>query len=521
MGRMLKAAEIELAMVICLKATVVVCMKANTAVRIIVLALLWAKVISGDSVFASPLESIASGFQKSAQEDMKVERGLFAFTEKNFCDELPICYGNNPTSPYGISYFRTSEHAIGDLRLEDRTSFWRLDKNEAIALFLHPPENVKYFGITGYIFNKRRSGSFADAANCLSSKLGKKIVFASLADTINHLNIKASKEPIGKPLSVVIMASSQKIVEQVRFFLGRAGVEEDAINIIPMDASRLDMGTQPNNATFALLMRIAKFKDQKEKSDYLENPPVRVFKVASSLAADSILIPQRRQGGTGANEDHLKQALIQLEQELLRKYPAPPEPKGYKRVIEYVKSKLPAFVKIFSIGSEPKTIRHLKLKGENCIQNTKNCLGDNSDALYSAGIAGKLDESQDIIVYGVNHALAGKAIYSSIAIYDLRKIAGVGAITDERLEGSAEAYLRGNPFAKYLYVYRLSRNCAKRDSYCFEVKSEGSLSVPPNNRVLVITRAYLEKKTATAPIASELLEAKMIKVDRKRSTSPL
>jgi len=38
---------------------------------------------------------------------------------------------------------------------------------------------------------------------------------------------------------------------------------------------------------------------------------------------------------------------------------------------------------------------------------------------------------------------------------------GIGGVADMNLTGTADKYLPGNPLAKYLYVYKLSRNCTE------------------------------------------------------------
>jgi hypothetical protein len=78
------------------------------------------------------------------------------------------------------------------------------------------------------------------------------------------------------------------------------------------------------------------------------------------------------------------------------------------------------------------------------------------------------DTNEFIIVYGVNHVATGKATYSNFATCETDVWNGIGAITDADFNGTAEAYLPGNPNAKYLYVYKVARNCSG-DSHCFKV----------------------------------------------------
>jgi hypothetical protein len=83
------------------------------------------------------------------------------------------------------------------------------------------------------------------------------------------------------------------------------------------------------------------------------------------------------------------------------------------------------------------------------------------------------DSNEFIIVYGVNHVATGKAMYSNFAVYGADVWNGARAITDAAFNGSAEEYLPDNPNAKYLYVYKLARNCSESDQYCYEVPYGG------------------------------------------------
>jgi hypothetical protein len=51
------------------------------------------------------------------------------------------------------------------------------------------------------------------------------------------------------------------------------------------------------------------------------------------------------------------------------------------------------------------------------------------------------DADEYLIVYGVNHAATGKTIYSNFGMYGEKTINGVGAVANEALTGTAEAYL--------------------------------------------------------------------------------
>jgi hypothetical protein len=72
-------------------------------------------------------------------------------------------------------------------------------------------------------------------------------------------------------------------------------------------------------------------------------------------------------------------------------------------------------------------------------------------------------------------------------------------ITDADFNGTAQEYLPDNPNAKYLYVYKIARNCSG-DPHCYELPyGPGGYGIGPNQPLLIGWRLYLEKATQTGP----------------------
>jgi hypothetical protein len=125
------------------------------------------------------------------------------------------------------------------------------------------------------------------------------------------------------------------------------------------------------------------------------------------------------------------------------------------------------------------------------------------------------DTNEFIIVYGVNHVATGKALYSNFGIYGADVWNGVGAITDNDFNGTAEEYLPENSNSKYLYVYKVARDC-EGDPHCFEVPySPSGYGLRSDQPLFVFWRAYLEKATKTGPSYGEIVYDRAIKFDPK------
>ena len=85
-----------------------------------------------------------------------------------------------------------------------------------------------------------------------------------------------------------------------------------------------------------------------------------------------------------------------------------------------------------------------------------------------------------------------------------------------RMSEVIEEYLPDNPNAKYLYVYKLARNCSEGDQYCYEVPyGVGGYGVELDQPISVCWRIYLEKSTKTGPSYSEIVYDRAIKFDPK------
>jgi hypothetical protein len=123
------------------------------------------------------------------------------------------------------------------------------------------------------------------------------------------------------------------------------------------------------------------------------------------------------------------------------------------------------------------------------------------------------NNNEFLIIYGVNHVATRKVTYSNFAVYGADGWNGVGAVTD--LDGTAQAYLPDNPNAKYLYVYKIARNC-NGDPHCFEVPTgPGAYGIGLDQPLLIGWRLYLEKATKTGPSYDEIVYDKAIKFDPK------
>jgi hypothetical protein len=102
----------------------------------------------------------------------EVTRGEFRFFLVDDCLDQPTCYGNNPTSPYGLAMVPGAGEAPGASE-GDNPAFveatWPLAAADAVVLLGTAPPGVRYYSFTPCLFDRQTDD-------------GRVTLFASLAD---------------------------------------------------------------------------------------------------------------------------------------------------------------------------------------------------------------------------------------------------------------------------------------------------------------------------------------------------
>lgn len=250
------------------------------------------------------------------------------------------------------------------------------------------------------------------------------------------------------------------------------------------------MGWDNESDIYVFGQRVALFKDEKTKGDYLNWTPGVILRITPKVPAklDSFGMPTLRVRGTGnLSEFELMAGLDALRAAILKKY-------GAKN------------------ATELETHEWLG-EGYDAIQRGIDVLGVSRDTIYLNTTPFTLsnNSSDFVIVYGINHAAIGKALYSNFNIYGVKNINGVAGVNSDQLSGSADEYLPGNPIAKYLYVWKVARHC-NEDSHCLEVPyGVGAYGIDLNQTALMGFRAYVEPQTKVGPSYTEIVYDRVIK----------
>ena len=480
-------------------------------------------VLIGTGLAQNPTISDVNAFQQALEKDgFTVQRGALGFFDLIKLYDLkvlPNALGNNPSTKY-LSYFvppapgqKVPEEiakiaaALG-INL-DAAAFWNLGPDEAVVFVGRTPPECRYFSFDLQLVER----TYGNEARWIWSNLG---------DTVNNLVINTEGTPNGangNPFNqntVIVATADRGIDQRIRAAALSAGYSDNIFNTLVFPSSMLNMGVENNSDTFLIGLRPAFYKDKQAGDNYLNNTPAIVFRVTPNLTTklDPYDYPKLRVRGTGTTEFDLMGDLEQLKKAILNTYS------------NLNATELPTSMTVASDGI-PRGINAMGPDNDACYLWTSNLtpysatppfpdLSKYYDFQPHPTVTLGSDTNEFIIIYGVNHVATGKATYSSATIYGADGWNGVGTIHDANFNGTAEEYLPGNPNAKYLYVYKIARNCSG-DTHCFEVPTgPGAYGIALDQPLMIFWRMYLEKATKTGPSYSEIVYDRAIKFDPKK-----
>jgi hypothetical protein len=314
----------------------------------------------------------------------------------------------------------------------------------------------------------------------------------------------------------MVATADRGIDQRIRAAALSAGYPDNIFNTQALPSSMLNMGVENNSDKFLIGLRPAFYKDNQAGDNYLNNTPAIVFRVTPNLTTklDPYDYPKQRVRGTGTTEFDLMDDQEQLKKAILNTYS------------NLNATELPTSMIVTSDGIQ-RGIDTMGPDNDACYLWTSNLttfsptppfpdLSKYYDFQPHPTVTLGSDPNEFIIIYGVNHVATGKATYSSATIYGAHGWNGVGTIHDANFNGTAEEYLPDNPNAKYLYVYKIARNCSG-GPHCFEVPTgPGAYGIALDQPLMIFWRMYLEKATKTGPSYSEIVYDRAIKFDPKK-----
>jgi hypothetical protein len=442
----------------------------------------------GQSAYAQvsdpQVKAIGDSFLTQLPTSWKVSLGGWEYFDIAKCFTTPgaICYGNNPTTPYGSPTFVDPATGIFS------TSF-QMNRDEAVVLILRTPPQMRYFSFAQYVVQLANDPT---------------VVFASLSDSLNQLKLGTTGSNVQgvnvfDTYTAVVWTADLNTFSRVKNLLKSSGLPEYAINLLPLPlalpTTTLKMGYGSNAETFNMLMRTALPSVPANFTNYMEEKPFYVLKVGPSLhnAINPAPVIGYASDISGISESStLQTALNKLVSDIKLKYST-------------------------SYELTAQSVQYTTKVGWDCIAGDASCAGDNHDALYSkdTGVI-KVNKLDDIvIVAGVNHQKTGQSAYINHSVYDTKKIAGIVSVPDPQLTVQSALYHAGvtdptDPRAKLyqsLYAYVISYDCTGKQ-YCLKIPAPtpaNPVGLNPKEPFLVVGRAYLNSITKVKPSEKEII----------------
>jgi len=253
---------------------------------------------------------------------------------------------------------------------------------------------------------------------------------------------------------------------------------------------------------YQFLFRVSLFHDKEAGDRYADSVfPLRMFRAPSSVPRDPIPVPTQIPRGTGTNEEAWRGGLESLVADSGAFW-------GGK-----------GCAKMRAVDLYPIDIEGLL----DCIPNVKQCGGDNRDAAYFSDYDASYTlqpegNSSFLLVTGVNHNASGKATYANVVVETAPQDDGVFNATcngrvgvdSNKFDGTAAAVAPDLADPDMYFAFAVSRDCDGLRALAGDAAGLGCLElsadmVSGDDPLRVVTRAYLEKATATGPSYQELV----------------
>lgn len=398
---------------------------------------------------------------------------------------------------------------------------FKLRPDEALVFVGKTPPTCKYFGFTSYIFatENKPGKDYGSATTEGSGSVGfYHIIFGSLGDTLNQLNIRTEKTPGGlgddsfDSTAVIIITADKGTGQRIRAALTQAGYPRSIVNDAIIPSGLVKMGLEKGKDTFGYLVRVSQFEDNNAGQDYIDNLDsyTRVFRLTpNSIAApDPYPVPALKPRGSGQSEfkimDDVSTDIDTLRSAILQEYATP----------DYTYSELNTSI--------------VTPEGFIAYTSDINALGDNRDTTYLASDIFQLKSNDDfVVIYGLNHDKSGKSVYCNAIFYGIKYLNGVTSVYSDLFAGSADEYFpQGYANAENYYVYKMVRrnsapgiNC---DNCVIIPRSTGNpngkaFGVNNHQGAIIAFRAYVEEATGIGPSYFEILYDRAIIFYKKKS----
>ena len=399
---------------------------------------------------------------------------------------------------------------------------FKIRHDEAIVLIGRTPPPAKYFGFHTFIATRFYPDKEKDKE--------RTDIMAQLGDAVNNATIKTTgPTPFDSPVAL-IFTPGRGTDAAIRTALQDAGYPEAIINTNVLPSSMLNLGHGETADEFQIVLRTAQFEDPHAGDRYAMDAPdnLHVLRVTphTPAIANPFPMPRLRVRGTGESEMRLMNKLGELRAGIIA-------------------ANSGLYATDFLSSSDASSYEDYDF-----LQREIWAAGSSRDGFFlSAGWMMPLAYSNDVItlgddeflmVYGVNHVATLKANYMNVTVYatgrevngnpdpDVKANAFLGGVFADTLSDTAKGYLSdGDPDAKLMYAYKVSRSCGKDkargkdEANCLQLSAPCERLTLDSSTILgLYFRVYLEPATKAGAAMSEILYDRVIKFSPRPPQPP-
>ena len=463
---------------------------------------------------------------------------LYEFDTLRLASEgkLLTCFGNNAGSAYLILDLPPApeqDAAVGDAERgwagERETAYddpdienapanpffnpagihFKLQQDEAVVVITRLPDPCKYWSFIAYqMFTAQQEGKDYSKQKGFFG-IGNEetglyhTIFGSIGEPVNMLNARHDGDSAFGTMAVIVICANRETRDRVMASLDGAGYPESMVNVMEIPEDIYRMGLERGKDTFSLFGRISQPEDRDAYDAYMASLPdtATVFRVTpkEALQVASFEAKPLTPRGSGIHEaaqvEDCTRNLDGIRRAIIDQY-----------ADEYDYEELTTEISI--------------IDGLTAYTNDVNANGDVHDAAYLITPDFELKGDEDfVVVYGVNHAVTGKARYFNAVLHARPLFNGVCTVFDSMVDGSAEPYLEGDSTgAEGFYVYKMART--ELDGHTVVIpystgNDQGQFYGVDNGKpVFVLFRLYLDE-TGVGASYYELVNDRVIVFHKK------
>ena len=389
-------------------------------------------------------ETISSALESRGYTVSQGDMCLSDAIDVCFAGYSPNANGNNAGFPY-LCIQPPQSPDVRQAVIAPSIAFTMREDEGFIIIGTTPPA-CDYYSFRSYLASRGTSDI---------NPFKRQKIYAQLGDPINNYNIledifyPAEGKAIDGPYQsfyILVSTPDNRLYQDVLQAAAEAGLDQSKVLLDVIDHNLVRFGNDNYADLLNFLHRFSNPGDKAAGSAYTSRPTMEVLRLTPKRPREADFLEPfaPRQRGSGGTEDNFTAAVARLRQEIIDTY----SPGYYIRELD--------------------TQVWLGDSGAAAIAKLEDVLGETRDTLYLRTDNFTFGQDTAVIVYGVNHSLVPKTVYTNVSCYGAAYFNGFGGITNGQYTGNIARNfpaLDGVADMDKLYVYKFARTQLDNDTF--------------------------------------------------------